>query len=107
MEATSASSEPAPPVEVTLSVESIPPRAIVLLDGEVVGPAPTSFKVPRRTTEATLEIRSPGYQTLKETITPDVDQRLRLTMIPIPSKPAASPATAATTSAPPRYRRFD
>jgi hypothetical protein len=58
------------------------------------------MRVPKRTTAFTLEIRHPGYQTLKERVVPDVNQRLKLTLVPV----AAGPAPTTAASAP--YHKF-
>jgi serine/threonine-protein kinase len=90
----------APIEEVLLHIDTVPSRAPIFVAGNKMGVSPLDMRVPKRTTAFTLEIRHPGYQTLKERVVPDVNQRLKLTLVPAAAAP--SPTTAA--SAP--YHKF-
>ena len=87
--------------ETAVAIETRPPKATVSIGGVVKGVSPLELRLPKGHAPVTLEISRPGYQTLRETVVPDVDQRLRLTLLV-----AAAPRTS--TSAPaPTYHRFD
>jgi serine/threonine-protein kinase len=106
------SSSPTPPpagaAETTLRIDTIPSKATIMLDGAPVGVSPMDVKVPRGDKPVVLELRRTGYQPLRESIVPDVDQKLRLVLAPairvgVPP-PASAPAPNAS-AAP--YHRFD
>jgi serine/threonine-protein kinase len=84
--------------EITLHVETDPAGARVLLDSVDRGAAPLDVKLPRGISSLPLELRAPGYLPLLQTIVPDSDQRLVLSLRPRPTKPArgGAPAPAAT-----------
>lgn len=71
--------EPAP--FVTLHVDSAPEGAEVLVEGAVVANTPADLQLRRGTDELQIELRHDGYRTLVERVRPDVDQRLRLTLL--------------------------
>jgi serine/threonine protein kinase len=83
IEAPAAPSEPveAPLVNVTISLDSTPPGARVVWGGEDRGTTPLALSVPQSTEpiEVTLELE--GYEPYAERITPDVNQRLRLSLV--------------------------
>ena len=66
-----------------------------------MGISPLELKLPKNRDPVIVEIRYPGYRTLKEQIVPDVDQRLRLTLTAVPR---TAPATTASANP---YHRFD
>lgn len=84
--------------ETTLHIETVPPKATVMLAGAVVGTTPMDLKMPRGTEPVVVELRAQGYQTLRESVVPDVDQRLKLSLVGT----AKTPAPNATP-----YHRFD
>jgi hypothetical protein len=97
-------------VETTLHIETVPTNATILVDGTTMGVSPMDVKVPRSDKTLLLELRRPGYQPLRESLVPDVDQKLRLSLVPATRAPALAPAptapATATASAAP-YHRFD
>jgi serine/threonine-protein kinase len=108
--ASAASALPAPPAEVVIRIETSPAKAHVLVAGEDRGVSPIDLHVPRSSDATDIEIRSDGYQTQREKVTPETDQKIKLTLVPVPAratvgtKPIAT-ATATATANP--YRRFD
>jgi serine/threonine protein kinase len=81
--------------EITLHVETQPAGARVLLDNVDRGATPLDVKLPRSASSLPLELRRPGYAPLLQTIVPDSDQRLLLSLHP---RPGVAPAS---TVAPP------
>jgi eukaryotic-like serine/threonine-protein kinase len=73
----------APPTitTVTLDIESTPPGARVLVDGTERGVTPLALALPHseRAIEVTLALD--GYRDVVEQITPDVNQRVRLSLV--------------------------
>ena len=90
-------SAPAPAVEETvLSIETIPSRAAVFIDGTKMGVSPVELKLPKSNDPVRLELRHPGYFALKERVVPNVNQRLRLTLIAGRSPTSPTPTPSAT-----------
>jgi hypothetical protein len=65
---------------VAITLESVPPGAEVLVDSEARGRTPITLELPRAETPVAIELRARGHVALEETIVPNVDQRLRLTL---------------------------
>jgi serine/threonine-protein kinase len=99
----------APAAPVVLRVETSPAKAHVFVGGTDRGLSPLDVRIDRGTEAVVLEIKRDGYQTLSEPVVPDVDQRLRLTLVPTtPAVGAAAPPpkpSASAKGAP--YHRFD
>jgi serine/threonine-protein kinase len=91
------SASAAAPAKVVLHIETVPSKAIVLLNGTKQGLSPTDLHLSQSDDPVTIEIRHVGYVTVKERIVPDVNQKLRLTLVP-----AQGPAATATP-----FHRFD
>lgn len=92
--ATSSSASPIVREETIVHIETVPPRAMILLAGAKKGVSPMALKLPKSDTPVVIEIRHAGYQPLKERLVPDVNQKLRLTMVAIPGhKMPATPST--------------
>jgi eukaryotic-like serine/threonine-protein kinase len=87
----------AAPGKVVLHIETVPSKAIVLVNGAKQGVSPTDLRLDQSDEAVTIEIRHGGYVTVKERIVPDVNQKLRLTLVP-----AQGPAATATP-----FHRFD
>jgi serine/threonine-protein kinase len=114
--AISASSAPAPSTtaaaSVAVRVESTPDGASVFAFGRVAGTTPYVLDVPKSDEAFEIEVRKDGFVTQKESIVPNMEQRVRLTL------PAASrvqiarpqgttkPTTSATATAG-GFHRFD
>jgi eukaryotic-like serine/threonine-protein kinase len=91
----------APTEQITVSIDTRPPKASIVVGGTVMGVSPFDLKLPKGREPVTVEIQRPGYQTLRETVVPDVDQRLRLTLL---VSAAAHPTPSASGNP---YHRFD
>ena len=65
-----------------------------------MGSTPLELKLPPSHEPVTVEIRHAGYHTLVERIVPDMNQKLRLILVPV-ARAAAAP------SAGPAYPRFE
>jgi eukaryotic-like serine/threonine-protein kinase len=109
----SAASTPAPPpsasasapvaaAEVILRVETVPPKAHVRIGGHDHGASPIDVRVPRGTEALDVEIKRDGYRTLHESVVPEMDQKLKLTLVPNAATPASAPKSSAGA-----YHRFD
>ena len=85
------------PTKVTLHIETVPSKAIVLVNGTKHGHSPTDLHLEQSDDPVTVEIRHVGYVTVREKIVPDVNQKLRLTLVPAQG--------AAATGTP--FHRFD
>jgi PEGA domain len=72
-------------------VETQPAGARVLLDGRDRGVTPLDVKLPRSASSLPLELRRSGYAPLLQTVVPDSDQRLLLSLHP---RPGVAPTTA-------------
>jgi serine/threonine-protein kinase len=70
----------AEPTVVAITLESVPSGAEVLVDSEERGRTPITIELRRAETPVAIELRARGHVALEETIVPNVDQRLRLTL---------------------------
>jgi serine/threonine-protein kinase len=82
---------PQMPTKVTLHIETVPSKAIVLVNGTKHGLSPTDLHLEQSDTAVTVEIRHAGYVTVKEKLVPDVNQKLRLTLVPAQGAATATP----------------
>ena len=121
---------PALSPRVTMRLETEPPGATVMLGERLAGRTPTELELPRSATPVTLTLRLAGHRTQVEELVPDMDQKLRVTLMkdeplaregrrePQPKKtsavekaPAASEATPAVEEKKPPaeepYQRFE
>ncbi len=73
---------PAPPVasEVVFKVVSNPAGATLLVDGVEKGPTPIEVKLPRGDQAVELTLRREGYADAVEKVTPDENQRFRVSL---------------------------
>jgi eukaryotic-like serine/threonine-protein kinase len=102
-----AAATPAPPSDVVIRIETSPSKAHVFVAGEDRGTSPVELRLARGTDVTEVEIRRDGYVTQVEKVTPETDQKLKLTLVAAaaPGRPAApKPSAAASGNA---YRRFD
>jgi serine/threonine protein kinase len=109
--APSISAAPEPPVtaaavtDVVIHVETVPSKAHVLIGGEDRGLSPVDIRLPKSSDALDLELRHDGYQSTHDKITPDADQKLKLTLAPAAgAAPRTTPAASAATNP---YKRFD
>ncbi|MBS2019443.1 MAG: protein kinase [Deltaproteobacteria bacterium] len=91
--------------ETIIHIETVPPKAIVLVGTEKRGVTPMDLKLPKGTTPVVVELRHPGYQTLREKVVPDQSAKLRLTLAPAPHAGGAAAGTGAATATAP-YHKF-
>ncbi len=101
--------EPAPASMVTINLDSTPAGARVLVAGEERGVTPLALSLPSGTEAVEVGIELEGHESLLERITPDVNQRLRVQLVP--ASPARRAVRRRTTRAQPRpsggFYRFD
>jgi hypothetical protein len=72
---------PSPPADVVRTVQSIPPGAMVSVDGEQRGPAPQTITLPGgRPVEILLEMRNRAD--VRRTIGPDDPETVEVRMVP-------------------------
>jgi hypothetical protein len=64
------------PAYVVIGIDSEPPGAKVVVDGEDRGVAPVDIRVPRGTYALTIELQRPGYALAKRKVVPDRDRQL-------------------------------
>ena len=87
---------PAPPGSVLVHVESKPRGARVFVDGNDRGAAPLDLHFARGTSTIALELRRTGYDAVHQTIVPDADQKILLSLTPSGPKGRAKPPTVRT-----------
>jgi serine/threonine-protein kinase len=93
--------------EVTVRIETTPPGARVVVAGHEHGDTPYDLRLARGTREVKIELRRAGYVPLGQSVIPDKDQKLVLTMQATPRmKPVAKPKPTATATSG-GFRRFD
>jgi serine/threonine-protein kinase len=98
------------PAKVVIEIATTPPGARVTVGGEHLGETPKKLELDRGTEPVAIELTLDGYETKTETVTPNVDQRLSLSLAVAQrrgrpfSRPTAPPA--ATSSSGP-YRKFN
>jgi serine/threonine protein kinase len=68
------------PAPIALTLESVPPGAAVYVGASRRGETPVTIEVARSDTPIAIELRARGYVPLHETVIPNVDQRVRLTL---------------------------
>jgi hypothetical protein len=91
--------------DVLVHVESRPPGARVLADGAELGVTPVDLHLARGATPVVLELRRTGFSATMQTIVPDADQKVLLSMSPAGRpRPATKPPASAAASG---FRRFD
>jgi serine/threonine-protein kinase len=73
---------PVKPQLVTVSIDTTPPGATVLVDGEERGVTPVDVRVAKGNKALAIELRAPGYHSMSQQVMPDKDQRLVLSLQP-------------------------
>ena len=99
----SAPAPPATPADVVIRIETTPSKARVFVGGEDRGLSPVELRMPRATEVTEVEIRRDGYQTQREKVTPETDQKIKLTLVPAAAKGAAPKGSVSGNP----YKRFD
>ncbi len=96
---------------VALSIDSVPPGAIVSVDGTSRGLTPLVIELTRSDTPLSLRLELEGHETLVEAVVPTESQRLRVTLVPSPRRTTrvrpTSMSTQSTEPTEPRFERFD
>ncbi len=80
----------AAPEQVVIDLTSQPPGAGVWIDEQYHGDTPVSVILPRAEEPAKLRLQLVGHDALEQTLVPNVDQRLSLSLVALPV-PASSP----------------
>lgn len=93
---------PAMPTEITVELTSKPAGASAWIGSAYHGDTPLSVVLPRQTEPVDLRLELEGHEVLQQTIVPDVDQRLTLSLSANP--PPKQEARRETTKRP-RWRR--
>ncbi len=83
---------------VTLSIDTNPPGAEVLVDGEPRGVSPSKVTIDRSARAKTIEFRLAGHRSSTQSLVPDVDQKLVVNLVPLPT---ATPSATASSAARP------
>ncbi len=88
------------PTEVRVEIESVPPGAELWLEGQRLDTTPAVLRLDRSDTRQTVRLSLRGYHDAMEELTPDVDQRLRVSLQPVerrrPRSRGAPPREAPT-----------
>ena len=94
------------PAEVLVRVETTPPGALLTVDGVARGRSPTEVRLPRSSRPTTFELAREGHVTVRESVIPDVDHRLRVSLL---KAPKAAKRRGPRPSPPPAkgFTRFD
>jgi serine/threonine-protein kinase len=88
--------------ETLVHVETVPSHSAVLVDGTRKGVSPVDIHIAKSQKAVTIELQHVGYYTQKQRVVPDMNQKLIVTMVPIP---AAQPAGSGSGKKP--FKRFD
>ncbi len=97
-------SEPPAPSDVLVRVESRPPGARVLTDGDDRGTTPLDLRLARGATSVRVELRLAGFTSTTQVVVPDADQKLVLSLAPAGRRSAPRPGPTGAASG---FRRFD
>jgi hypothetical protein len=81
------------PAMVEIRVDSVPPGAEVSIAGQPQGETPLTLETEASEEPIVLELTRDGYETYRETVVPDVAQRLRLTLSPERGRPRPRPGS--------------
>ncbi|HEY1960498.1 MAG TPA: serine/threonine-protein kinase [Polyangiaceae bacterium] len=68
------------PASVTITIESIPPGATVFSSDQELGPTPYTLTLAKSDAPVDVEVRKDGFVTQRESLVPNVEQRIRLTL---------------------------
>ncbi len=74
---------PALPEVVTLAIESKPAGARIYVNGRPRGETPITMELPRGEAKMDLKVTLEGHVDYEEQVVPDMNQRLRLSMVPL------------------------
>jgi hypothetical protein len=94
----------APSERTVLAIDTVPSHATISVNGEKKGKTPIELKLPKSSEEIVIEIQHPGYVTMKERVVPDVNQRLKLSLVASGAGGATKPVKPASTNP---YKKFE
>ena len=89
--------------QIVLDVETTPQNARVIIDGVDRGASPAKIELARSDAKIRVQLRRDGYRPLDQTVVPNVDQKLVLTLVPAGAK--RSNDAPKSTGSP--YQRFE
>jgi serine/threonine-protein kinase len=92
------------PADILVHVESRPPGARVLTDGTERGITPVDLRLARGATPVLLELRRAGFAPTTQSVVPDTDQKLVLSLLPASRRSGPRPGPTGAASG---FRRFD
>lgn len=92
--------------ETVVHIETVPAHAGVFVGGEKRGLSPMDLKLPRGKAPVVIDLKHAGFQTWRETLVPDQNQKLRLTLVAAPRTAGPGPASTAGTSTAAPYHKF-
>ena len=72
----------AAPTTVRISIASSPSAAHLWIEGTARGETPTDVTLDRGDRDVVLELRKDGFETVRRTIRPDIDQRVEWALVP-------------------------
>jgi serine/threonine-protein kinase len=109
--APAAVAEAVKPVEVSVRIETKPPGARVAIGGSDRGDTPLDLRLPAGDVPLRIDLHRSGYRALSQTVVPNRDQMLVLSMQPVAApvvrSPTRAPQPAPPVAAPSGFRRFD
>jgi serine/threonine protein kinase len=103
--ASAASSAVAPSASVTIHIETNPSNAHVSIKGIDRGTSPLDLQLDRADAPLKILVRRDAFRPLEQSIVPNVDQKLVLTLVALPPTRHAPAEKPGSSSAP--FRRFD
>ncbi len=98
---------------VTVTIESDPPGARVLIDDDEQGTTPAALRLSRADRPVAVRLEHAGYEPLETEVLPDLDQRLRLSLVRTPApesrrrRRARRPEREPEQESPPAFPRFN
>ena len=73
-----------PVTTVILHVETVPPKALVKVAGQARGTTPLDLTLTQSTTPVLLELELAGFETLRQQLVPEVNQRILVSLVGVP-----------------------
>ncbi|HEY8072936.1 MAG TPA: protein kinase, partial [Labilithrix sp.] len=91
-----------PADDAIVHIETTPSKAVVLVDGAKRGLTPVDVHLAKSKKQVTIELHRAGYQSVKQRVVPDMNQKLILTLV---AQQVGAPATSASGKR--KFGRFD